>query len=78
MWSGGTQRCARRPLHLEGMCSETKGHRKVQDHKNRWSTHLCRSRPATEASTVDLYPHCQITIQNIEGSTQFEGEDGHV
>ena len=64
-------------LQLEGLCSETEGHKEVQDNQNCRSTYLCPERSKSEALIVDLYPHCQKVVHNIEGSAQLEGQDNY-
>ena len=64
-------------LHMEGLCKEANGHRKVEDHKSCWATQLCWPWADTKASAVDIYPHYQAVDGNIAGRTQHEGEDNY-
>ena len=60
-------------LQLAGLCSETESHGKVQDHKGRRTSHLCRGRARTKAPTADIYPNCSKIVLHIEGIAQYEG-----
>jgi len=50
---------------MEGLCKEAKGHRKVKDHKSCRATQLCWPCANTEASEVDIYPHCQVGMKMV-------------